>query len=138
MGVPNNSRLFPDGYNVYFTCLHMSPLISRKLKTGNIYYDIDSRRPGSSLDESSLHKNPYFDSLYAQVASEVRILFTLYYSKMTPSSQMMLQNLFYVIFGLGGKRILTNIYISKNCLHQVAPFITCIDLPKVTGHSKLR
>ena len=110
MGVPNNSRLFPDGYNVYFTCLHMSPLISRKLKTGNIYYDIDSRRPSSSLDESSLHKNPYFDSLYAQVASEIRILFTLYYSKMTPSSQMMLQNLFYVIFGLGGKRILKYIY----------------------------
>ena len=110
MGVPNNSRLFQDGYNVYFTCLHMSPLISRKLKSGNIYYDIDSRRPGSSLDESSLHKNPYFDSLYAQVASEIRILFTLYYSKMTPSSQMMLQNLFCVIFGLGGKRILKYIY----------------------------
>ena len=90
----------------YFTCLHMSHLISRKIKSGNIYYNIDSRRPDRSLDESSLHKNPYFDSSYAQVVSEIRILFTLYDSKMTPDSRMRLQKFFYVIFGLGGKRIL--------------------------------
>ena len=54
------------------------------------------RRPTSSLDESSLHENPYFDSLYAEVASERRILFTLYYSKMTPSSQMIIQNIFFL------------------------------------------
>ena len=71
---------------------------------------IVSGRPGGSLYESSLHKNPYFDSSYAQVASEIRILFTLYDSKMTPGSLMRLQNLFYVIFGLGGKRILKYIY----------------------------
>ena len=108
--MPNTSRLFPDGYHVYFKCLHISPLISSKLKSGNIYYDIDSRRTGSSLDESSLHKNPYFDLSYAQVASEIIILFTLYYSKTTPGSQMRLQKFFYVMFGLGGKRILKYIY----------------------------
>ena len=95
---------------MYFMCLHNPPLTSSKLKSGNIYYDIDSRRSDSSLDESSLHKNPYFDSPYAQVASEIRISFTLYDSKLTPDSQMRLQKLFYVIFGLGGKRILKHIY----------------------------
>ena len=110
MGVPNTSGLFPVGYHVYFTCLHMFPLTSSKLKSGNIYYNIDSRRPGSSLYESSFHKNPYFDLSYAQVASEIIILFTFYYSKMTPGLQMRLQKLFYVIFGLGGKRILKYIY----------------------------
>ena len=81
----------------YFTCLHMSHLISRKIKSGNIYYNIDSRRPDRSLDESSLHKNPYFDSSYAQVATNIRILFTLYDSKMIPGSKMRIQKLFYVI-----------------------------------------
>ena len=88
----------------------MCPLISIKLKSGNIYYDIDSGRPGGILDESRLHKNPYFESSYAQVVSDIRILFTLHDSKMTPGSLMRLQNLFYVIFGLGGKRILKYIY----------------------------
>ena len=72
---------------------------------------VQKTRPCSSLDESSLHKNPYFDLSYAQVASEIIILFTLYHSKMTPGSQMMLQKLFYVIFGLGGEIILK--YICK-------------------------
>ena len=40
--------------------------------------------PGSSIDESGLNKNPYLDSLHAQVVSEMRILFTFYDSKITP------------------------------------------------------
>ena len=30
LGVPNASRLFPEGYYMYFTCIHMFPLISCK------------------------------------------------------------------------------------------------------------
>ena len=69
-------------------------------------YDIDSWRLGSSLEESSLHHNLYFDSSYAQVASKIGILFTLHDSKMIPASQIRLQKLFYVNFGLGGYSIL--------------------------------
>ena len=46
-------------------------------------YDIDSWRLGSSLEESSLHHNLYFDSSYAQVASKIGILFTLHDSKLS-------------------------------------------------------
>ena len=74
-------------------------------------YDIDSWRLGSSLEESSLHHNLYFDSSYAQVASKIGILFTLHDSKMIPGSQMSLKKLFYVIFWPGREKNI-KIYIS--------------------------
>ena len=80
------------------------------------------------------------DSSHAQVASEIRILLTFYGSKMTPVSEMRLQELFYVVFGLAHKGFTITPNVNYKCPRSVAAIalpVAAIALPQPPIYLKL-